>query len=187
MAILDENTDFIDQNDVPFMSTALRYGLIGGGLITVLTLLSGALGLNESTSGGIIATVISLGIYIWIVYASIKQHRDEELGGYITMGRAFLTGLVPVLIAGVIGGLVGFIYYNYIDPAAIDTIVEASAEMMEGFGLNEEQMEEALQATREGFGFGKLMLNSVLGGGIMGAIISGITGAIMKKEPPMVA
>lgn len=187
MAILDENTDFIDQNDVSFMSTAVRYGLIGGGLITVFTLLSGVLGANESTTGGMIGFAVSIGIYIWIVYATIKQHRDEELGGYITMGRAFIAGIVPVLITAVIGGLIGFIYYNYIDPSAIDTIVEASAEMMESFGLPEDQMEDAVQATRDGFGFVKMMLNSVIGGGVIGAIISGITGAVMKKEQPMVA
>ncbi|MEM1121688.1 MAG: DUF4199 domain-containing protein, partial [Bacteroidota bacterium] len=90
MAILDENTDIIDQSEVSFMPTALRYGLIGGGIITVLTLLSGVLGLNTSTAGGIASFVLSLGIYIWIVYAAIKHHRDEELGGFITMGRAFI-------------------------------------------------------------------------------------------------
>lgn len=187
MAILDEKTDFIDQNDVPFMSTAIKYGLIGGGLAAVLTLLSGALGLNESTSGGIISSVLSIGIYIWVVYAAIKQHRDEELGGFITMGRAFITGLVPVIITAIIGGLVGYIYFTFIDPSAVEVIVEKSAEMMEGFGMNEEQLEEAMKATREGFGFGKLMLNSLIGGAVLGAIISGITAAIMKKEAPMIA
>ncbi len=187
MAILDENTDFIDQNDVPFMSTAIKYGLIGGGFAAVLTLLSGVLGLYGSTSGGIMTSVISFGLFIWIVYAGIKQHRDEELGGFITMGRAFLVGLVSVVIASLISGIVQFLYFNFIDPSAVEVIIEQTAEMMEGFGLNEEQMEEAMAGVKDGFGFGKLMLNSILGGGVMGAIISGITGAVMKKEAPMIA
>lgn len=187
MASLDENMDIIDQTEVPFLSTAIRYGLIGGGIVTVWTLLSGILGLNEaSTTSFILGTVVSIAIYAGIASSAIKHHRNEELGGYITLGRAFQTGLVATIITGIIGGLVAFAYYNFIDPAAIDQIVESSVEMMEGFGLPEEQLEEAAKSTRDGFGFGKLLLNSTIGAAIFGGIISLITGSIMKKEAPMV-
>lgn len=187
MNSLDENVDIIDQTEVPFLNTAIKYGLIGGGIATVWTLLTSILGINPgSGTGAILGLVVGIGIYAGIVYAGIKQHRDEELGGYVTMGRAFMVGLVSCVITGIISGLVGFIYYNYIDPAAMEQAIEASAEMMESFGLPEDQMEEAIQATRDGFGFGKLMLNSVIMSGILGAIISGIMGAIMKKEAPLV-
>lgn len=187
MNSLDENVDFIDQADVPFLSTAVKYGLIGGGIATVWTLLTSLLGINPgSGTGAILGLVVGIGIYGGIVYAGIKQHRDDELGGYITMGRAFLLGLVTCVITGIISGIVGFIYYNYIDPAAMELAIEASIEMMESFGLPEDQMEEAAKGARDGFGFGKLMLNSVIMSGIFGAIISAIMGAIMKKEAPMV-
>ncbi len=187
MNSLDENVDFIDQNDVPFLSTAVKYGLIGGGLATVWTLLSSVMGISQASStGAIIGTVIGIGIYVGIVYAAIKQHRDEALGGYITMGRAFILGLVACIITGIISGIVGYIYYNHIDPAAMDEAVEASIAMMESFGLPEEQMEEAAKGARDNFGFVGMLLNGTIASAIFGAIISGIMGAIMKKEAPMV-
>ena len=129
---------------------------------------------------------MALGIYAGVVYTAIKKHRDDDLGGHITLGRAFLLGLVACIITGLIGGIAAFVYYNFIDPAAVDQIVETTAEMMEGFGLPEEQLEEAIQGARDGFGFGKLMFNSGIGAAIMGSIVSIITAAIMKKEAPMV-
>jgi len=187
MNALDENLDIIDQTEVPFLKTAIKYGLIGGGIATVWTLLSGVLGIAPtSTTGMVGGTIIGLGVYIWVTYAAIKQHRDNELGGYITMGRAFLTGLVGCIMVGLISGLANFIYFNFIDPAAIEQMVEASVEMLEGFGMSEEQLEETAKGTREGFSFVRQLLGGIVGGGIFGAIVSGITGAIMKKEAPMV-
>ncbi len=183
MANFDENTDIIEQADVPFISTAIKYGLIGGGLLTAWTLLAGIFGLIASTSLNMVAGLV---IYIGIVYAAIKHHRDGQLGGYISMGRAFVVGLVTCLIMGIIGGIANYVYMNFIDPGAVDEIIAATTEMMEGFGLNEEQMEEALKGVEDGFTFGKLMLNNIISSGVFGAIISGITGAIMKKEAPMV-
>ncbi len=187
MANFDENTDIIEQADTPFIGLALKYGLIGGLIVTAWTLLSGVLGLNEaSTTSAIVGTLVGLGIYAGVVYTAIKKHRDEDLGGHISLGRAFLLGLISCIVTGLIGGLAAFVYYNFIDPAAIDQIVESTAEMMEGFGLPEEQLEEAIQGARDGFGFGKLMMNSGIGAAIMGGIVSIITAAIMKKEVPMV-
>lgn len=183
MANLDENTDFIDQADVPFISTAIKYGLIGGGVLFAWTLLAGVLDLMGNTTVGF---VVGLIIYIGLVYAVIKHHRDEDLGGYITMGRAFIVGLVTCILMGIIGGISNYVYLTYIDPGAVEKILAASAEMMEGFGLNEEQMEEAMKGAREGMGFTSQLLNSTIMSAIFGAIISGITGAIMKKEAPMV-
>lgn len=187
MNSLDENLDIIDQTDVPFLKTAIKFGFLGGGITTVWTLLSGMLSISPtSTTGMVVGTIIGIGVYIWVTYAGIKQHRDEELGGYITMGRAFLTGLVACIIVGLISGLANFIYFNFIDPAAIEQMVEASMEMLEGFGMSEEQLEEAAKGTREGFSFFRQLIGGIIGGGIFGAIVSGITGAIMKKEAPMV-
>ena len=62
MNSLDENVDFIDQTEVPFLSTAVKYGLIGGGIATVWTLLTSILGINPGTgTGAILGLVVGIG------------------------------------------------------------------------------------------------------------------------------
>ena len=187
MTTLDDNREFIDPTDVPIWNTAIRYGLIGGGIMIAYTLISNLLGMNSmSMVNGAIGIVVSILIYVFVVRSAIKKHRDEELGGFIKLGRAFALGLVACLVTGLITGLFTYLYFNFIDPGSADVMVESMGEMMEGMGLDEDQVALAMEGVKDGFGFGKSMMNGVMGGGIMGAIVSVITGAIMKKEPPMV-
>ena len=57
---------------------------------------------------------------------------------------------------------------------------------MEPFGMDPDQIDEALESQRPLYkGLGRNLINTVLGGGIFSVIIALIVGAVVKKERPL--
>lgn len=174
-----------------YRPVVLRYGAIWGGASILLTLIGFLTDTDPSlpnTSGGIkvLYTIVGFGISIWAIVMAIRHHRDQDLGGQITLGRAVLIGLMTGLVAGLIGGVFMLIYTNLINPTYADTIRDMSTAKMEEQGMSEEQIEMASGFTGWMFHPVFLFLSQVLGGAIAGTIIGLIAGAIMKREPARV-
>jgi len=168
--------------------TAIRYGAIGGVISVIYALIGILTGLSNPAGGmmkmmvvGLVSIIITIGI---IVYA-IKMHRDNDLGGYVSLGRAFLVGLIASVIAALIGIIFNYVYMNFIDPTYIDTVVEGMEEMMSGFDLPEEVMEQSIEDARASLAPGKMFTTGLLSAAAVSAVISIICAAIMKKEPPV--
>lgn len=176
----------VDESAVSFVTTAVRYGLIGG-LITVLYALVGIVtGMTNPSSGmamSIIAGLISFIIYITVIVKGVGQHRDKELGGLITFGRAFLVGLIIALIMSLLGKLFNYVYFNYIDPSYLSNALASLPEMYEEFGMDENMIEASMEAVETEFESQKTLLGGLPTIGIMAAVISAIIALIMKKKP----
>ncbi len=188
MEPLDTPNRLADPASIPFFPTALRWGLIGGLVSIVYFMLGNTLGFGRP-SGGIamiaLNFVLSIGISVFIAILAIKAHREKDLGGYITFGRAFMTGFVALLISGIVGILFSWIYMNYIEPDYAANIMRESMEMMEGLGMemDDAQMEEAM-ARSGNPGSIASMAFGLLGSAFFSAIISLIVAAVMKKDAP---
>lgn len=188
MAMID-SPSFPDPNQVSYRQTALRYGAIWGGF-SVFTILLGYLTDTDpsmpSTGTGIKVAygLLGFGVAIWAVSAAIKQHRDRELGGFISMGRAVMVALTVGLVAGVIGAVFMLLYSTVINPAYSETMQAAIQAQWEAQGMTEEQIEQ--MSGMSGF-MGHpvfIFLSQVIGGAIFGLIIGLIAGAVMKKDRP---
>ncbi len=178
-------------NQVSYRQTAIRYGAIWGG-VSVLTTLIGFLTntdpANPETSGAIkgIYMLIGFGIAVWAVVMAIKQHRDRELGGYISLGRAVMVGMMVGLIAGAIGAVFMILYTTVINPGFSESMQAAMEAQWEAQGMSEEQIEMAASmsgwATNPVF----LFISQLIGGAFTGLLVGLIGGAIMKKDRPFV-
>src|SRR5690606_34879514 len=51
---------------------------------------------------------------------AIKTHRDDELGGYISFGRAFSTGFRYSSLLSVFMGLFMLIYFKWLSPEVLE-------------------------------------------------------------------
>lgn len=181
-----------DPASVSYRQTAMRYGAISGGasiLMSLIAFLTDTDPALPTTNGGIKAvyTIIGLGVSIWAISSAIRHHRDRELGGYISLGRAVMVGLLVGLIGGIIGLVYMLLYTTVINPGFAENMQAAIQQQWEAQGMSEEQIEMASQwsgwATSPVF----LAISQVIGGVFGGTLIGLIAGAIMKKDRPFAA
>jgi hypothetical protein len=188
METLDNPRPTIDESTVPFLPTALRYGVIGGLISVTFGLIANLTGLSTPTSimGGILIFIISLVIVIGIGYVTIRHHRENELGGYITFKRGFQVAFVALLISTIINSLWSVLYMTVIDPGAMNEAMAATEEMLSNFGIPQSEIDKQLEEMEKNFTVSGILKNGLVWGSIFAAVVTAIQSAIMKSEPPVV-
>lgn len=191
MENITKNTGPTPENEVDFLNTAAQYGLIGGAVMVVFSLVTHLAGLSDGSNGNIILGSILSGIAVIAAYAicqvlAVRKHRKEELGGYISFKRAFLVCVIVALGISMISALWNFVYLNFIDPEFINRVLDNTQEFMENMDMPEEVIEEAMEDARAGIDPSLVgSLKSVLGTLIFGSFIGLIVAAATKKEAPL--
>ncbi len=188
MATLDNPSEILDASNVPIRPTAQKYGLIGAMILIVVGLAMNLSGLIDYTqkggTGNTIASILQYGIIITIVVLAIKTHRDDDLGGYITLGRSLSVGMLTGLIIGIITAIWAYVYFGFIDPGLVDQIREmAHDKALEG-GTTEEQLEQAAGIMNFFTSPAFFAVASLIGTLLISFVVSLIGGAVMKKESP---
>ncbi len=188
-----ENLDFAhaapDPKTVSPRPTAIRYGLIWGG-VGVLSTLIGFLTNTDpslpSTATGLkwAYGLIGFGVAIWCVFMAIKHHRDNELGGYISLGRGMGMGTLVGLVAGAVTGIYMLLHTLVINPGWADDMKAALMEQYAEAGLAEEQAEQAIQFASFAFNPAFMVVGGLINGVFLGFVIGLIVGAIMKRDAP---
>lgn len=190
MSTLDHPNSGVDPSTVSFWPTALRYGVIGGLIMVVYGLVGNITGISKPSSGFglVIANLfITIGLYVSILVVAIRGHRDGDLGGYISFGRAFIVGLVAAVIMGILSAIFQYVYITMIEPDFAATMVAEMEQMYLDMGLDEAQVDEAMKQVEGNFTATAMFTSGLLYSVGFGAFISLIVAAIMKKNPPEVA
>jgi hypothetical protein len=184
MAILDTEMGNVNEDNVSPQQVIVKYGLITALFLIILSLLSSLMGLASKGFGTMMLLLLLtiVGGILLTVYA-IREHRDQQLGGFISFKRVFIITLGIAIIAGIISQLFSYVYSNFINPNSITETMDATRSMMEKMSLPEEAVEKAIQEAeaniKSPMSIVKGAISSVIGGAIFGAIM----GAIMKKVP----
>lgn len=160
---------------VNIMKSAMRSGLFLGILFSLNFLMSIPSGFITR-----FLTYVIIGVIIVATYRLTIQFRENELGGYINYGRAFLFILLSFFYAALISSLVKFVYFQFINPDYLSNLFNESMLMMEKMGLPidssvEESMEKLLKPAS--FALQYIWVN-MLAGAFVGLIMS----AFVKKE-----
>lgn len=166
-----------------------RYGLIGGLILSLIFLVSTISGvaMSGNTSTSILIGVLNLAICVVLVVKSVRTQRDDEQGGYITLGQCVLLGSGILVLAGLISTVVSLMYTNFIDPTYMEKIMAAAEEKWEAAGMSEEQIESAKSITNVWKNPILTSAATVACYGVGGAVLSLIIGLIMKKEKPEIS
>ena len=130
MSTLDSNP--ANPATVSLRPVALRWGLILAGISALLTLIGFLTDTDPSmpdtgTAVKLLYGLLGFGIMIACIVAAIRQHRDKDLGGYITLGRALMVGLVTGLVAGVLGAVFFMLYATIINPDFTENMKDGMA------------------------------------------------------------
>lgn len=170
-------------NSSPWM-TAIKWGAITG-LVTVL--LSLALGWGRTfESMEDIENVPKWGSYLSYllaaagVFMGVKEHRDQDLGGYISLGRSIGVGAIVGLVVGVLSAMYMMWYYEASGMGQL--IYENALEKIEESGQDSESAAKML-----GFFTGKVFVSimGLLGSVLLCTIAGVLVGLILQKKPPI--
>jgi hypothetical protein len=142
-------------------------------------------------------TSMWIGLVLFVVFIALLVYAGKtiraEVGGFWTFGEAFKSFLIMGLIITALSTLYNVVLMTVIDPSLPATAGAAADEnakaMMAKFGMQQEQIDEAM--AKQGKGEDKLKItakNTVTNFGISLAIFGVfalILAAIMKKTPPV--
>lgn len=186
-----DNPNMIDPSTVPYAKKAFNQGAIGALILIAVGLVFNLTGLVEPGKNNAmawVANLINFGVIGYFIYTAANKHKTEDLGGYISYGRAFGVGAIVVLSITLISVVWTYIYIGFIDPGSMDMARQAALDqMVNQQGMSETDAENALAMT--GFMFNPLAI-SIMAGifmGIFGLILDAIIAAVVKKDNPAFA
>lgn len=182
MTILDSN--FPDASSVSPRPTGIRYGVMLGVISLILSILFIMFNMIDLSGqkSNLLSTLVSFAITIVFFVLAILYHRDKELGGKISLGRAISVGFWVALISSVIAALGMFIYYQFIDPDYLNQAVSRLTELYREKGVSEEQIETTMSMTKMLMTPMSLTIFTIIGNLFWGVIISLIIGLVVKRD-----
>ena len=162
---------------------ALKMGGMMAALLIVYTVVLHFAGLILSTPAGLLSLVlVVLGIYL-----GVRNYRDRWQGGYISYGRAFGMSMLILLYGSILYGLFMYVYYSTFGadtiPALMQKSEEATYEMMKGFGMSEDKIEETIEQSQRSMNPTMLSLGHAGNLIFYGAILSLIVSIFLKRNP----
>ncbi|MCF8246719.1 MAG: DUF4199 domain-containing protein [Saprospiraceae bacterium] len=181
MTDFNEANRTVDPSSVSVWPIAMRYGGLVALALIVLGLVMYLAGMSDPANPSTASQVINCLNYIVImatVVFAIKAHRDNDLGGYITLGRSMGVGTATALIIGAITAVWTIVFMTMIFPDMADAIKDAA---MEKAQPGQEEMTEKMVGIFSNPFMVAIMV--VVGTVIIGFITSLVAGAIMKKDP----
>src|ERR1700760_2831229 len=116
--------------------TVLTFGVIAGVIISVLMnaslLLANKIGSGHSMMLGYTIMVASF----MLIYFGIKSYRDNNLGGHITFGRAFVCGFLIALVTTVCYVATWEVLYFNFMPHFMDSYWAGQIQKVQSAGLD---------------------------------------------------
>ncbi len=172
----------------------LFYGLIAGGILTVLFLLSHMLFMKnfsaEMWETGEIIGYSSMLIALTAIFFGVKAYRDKVLGGKITFGKAFTLGMGISAVAAIIFGIYVYFLYTAIAPDLSGKMIEIYREKIKTSGQTQEVISRQLEEfDKESTLWNNPYLQSfvmLLTVFMIGVVISLVTAIILKKKIPII-
>ncbi|RNL53999.1 DUF4199 domain-containing protein [Pedobacter jejuensis] len=156
---------------------AITFALYTFALIFVMNLLGMSAQIEETPIWQkSISVILSYGTFILAIYYAQNKHK-QDLGGFITYGRAFSTGFKVAAYSGLFIGLLMMLYYGIVDKGALQDILDAQ---MKAAGDNEQAVKGIEMMSK--YMIYMIAFGSAITYTLFGLVISLITAAILKKE-----
>ena len=127
-------------------------------------------------------TWLSIVIPIAGIYWSMKVKRDREYAGKISFVQALKSGFVVTAIMSLLGPIMVFVYVSAINPLFFSTMLAHSKVMIEGLNISVVDKEKMIEESTRNFSTSSYVIQSFVGSLIMGAVLSLLTAALMKRN-----
>jgi O-antigen ligase len=162
---------------------AMKYGLILGLLSIVYFLVlsfAGVLGKTQVWSYlGIIFTIA-------VIYLAHKAFKEEG-DGFMSYSQGLGIGTLICLYSSILSSIFTFVYISYVDDTMIQNIREKSIADMEARGMSPAQIDQAMGFSETFMSPGFMLIMGIVGGVLIGFIVSLIVSAITKNANPQMS
>lgn len=171
-----------------FKSTSLKWGLIGGLLIILFSIIMYAIDsalLVNSWVG-----IIGLAVLITVIVFGIKEVKTGQ-EGFISLSEALFAGFLVYVIASFLHTVFQYALFNWIDtnlPVLLkEKTIATTVEMMQKFGASEDDINKTLSQLDGKLDVGNPvnMFWNFLKGSAFGFVFCFIIALIMKKKRPI--
>ena len=159
-------------------SVALRYGLLTGLVSIIFSLIQFMTHTDQSPLRwlGLIISIVG----ITLAHKEFKQRGD----GFMSYGQGLGIGTLLSLIAGLMSAVFFYVYVTAIDATFVDHIMEVQRQQMEAKGLEEAQIDNAMEMSKPFMSPGVMSLFVILFSAFFGFIIALIVSAFTKNTRP---
>ncbi|MFZ1805909.1 MAG: DUF4199 domain-containing protein [Cyclobacteriaceae bacterium] len=186
-----ETENNTQEDNVPptLLNHSLRWALIVGLTSGILSLVFYAVdySLLADWKVGLSFFAIYIGLTI---YAGISYRKES--GPYLPFGKAYQHGFVIFAVSGLIATVFNILLFQVIDSdlggKVTEVAIENTAEMMNNFGAPPDQIDKAIDDTRERMADQYTLIGQLKGYGFMvivSAVLALITGLIVRKSEPV--
>lgn len=176
----------METSTVSTKQSSIQYGLILGGILSLITVLMYVINTELFTQWWI--GILTLVIVIAVGIVSTAKAKSL-LGGYMSFKQAFSAYFITIAVGLAISTVVGILIFTVVDPDLAtylnEKTIEMSREFMERFGTPEAEMEKAI-ADLEGVNNFSVVnqLKSYAFGVIFQAVIGLLIALIFKRKDP---
>lgn len=115
------------------------------------------------------------------VYAQLSYRKS--LGGEMTYGQALGVGVMSIIVASVLSSIYSYVLYTVIDPSLLDQIRVMTEQRIIEQGVPDEQLDTAMNIAMKFQTPIAITVMGILGGALIGLIISLVTAIFTKKNP----
>ena len=116
------------------------------------------------------------------IYWSMKVKRDNEYAGKISFVHALKTGFIVTATMSILSPIMVLVYVSIINPLFFSTMLAHSKVMIEGLNISVVDKEKMIEESTRNFSTSSYVIQSFIGSLIMGAVLSILTAALMKRN-----
>lgn len=154
---------------------AMKWGLLIGACFAVNFILS--------ATGITVLSLLTYLVEIFILIATwriAKNYRDEELGGEITFGKAWSYLFMLFFFASLIGGIVKWVYLQWIRPDYLDTMFSQAMLLLEQ--LNVELPDDTAEQFQRMLTPIRYTMQMITSDTLLGALLGLIYAPFLKRK-----
>ena len=126
--------------------------------------------------------LLLLGAMFYFIHTALRLYRDQDNGGFLSIGQGIGLGTLAGLVAGIVTGIWTYIFMAFIAPDMTDTIVRVSMEEMQKKGLTEEQIEMQMEMAAFFFTPAGIAIMTPFFGIFFGFLSGLLSGILQKRE-----
>lgn len=132
---------------------------------------------------GTIQLLITLLVWVYVLYIAAKARREQDLNGEITYGQSLGFMMITSLPATFIVGLYAYVFAAYIAPEIVEKAWNMQAEKMSQKGMSDEEIDQAMKIAHIFRNPAIMIFGSMIWQMVISLLLGLIVSIFTKKDP----